>query len=411
MRWFEYPELMEEELMQLDEAQRPDVILTNFTSRNDYYQYMRDGMFYDLTDWFEQEAMYTDGQYYNAVLQAGQYKERQYIVPILFNISTIMGAGRIWNELGLHPEAAQDYEDILDALIYVQADQKIDQTACQFVEASPEYLPCILYSASGEQWIDYEKEAVHLDETVFRKMCIFYQYFVKEQLSEEDIIQGETLHWTNAKNLRIIRSICNEIQLNAFLGDMGCIVEGGGGFQPCLHSAAAQAWYYESRYRDMEEEFMLYALPSESGGTSAQISYFGAVMEGTAYPEAAFDFLHYLMDEEVPPFFGLSVNQENLLEQLDYMTTTSYHVRPGTQIVGSSGTVLDSKEDYIIQPMSEETKEKILKILDEIDHVSLPNWPVYAVLENELQDFAKGEISQEEAYQNTIDNLEEYRKN
>ena len=40
IRWYPYPEQMEEELKKTDLTQQPDVILSNFTSYADYYLYM-----------------------------------------------------------------------------------------------------------------------------------------------------------------------------------------------------------------------------------------------------------------------------------------------------------------------------------------------------------------------------------
>lgn len=408
LHWYEYPELMEADLEALDEADLPDLILSNFTSRNDYARYMAEGMFYDLTELCEQWEMYSGGSYYQSILHGGEYQDKQYILPILFNVDTVMGAKRYWAESGLYLNNTENMGEILDMLIDAQQEKSKDQTAVQFVEASPSYLPYILYGSSGEQWVDYENGTVNLDQTIFEKMCRFYTQFLNEQLKEEDIVSGEPLSWAKSKNLGIIMSINNDVQLDEYLEDMGCILEGGGAFKAHLHSAAAQAWYYESRYRDLGEDFVLAALPGKNGGTTAHISYFGAVLQTTKYPEAAFRFLRYLMDEEVPAFFGISINRENALKQMDYLTSTTYRLRPGTQIPLEDGRVPDSQADYVIQPMSGQTKEQLLSMIDEIETVSLPNWPVYAIIEKQLQSCAKGEIEPAEAYQNTLEGLKEY---
>lgn len=190
----------------------------------------------------------------------------------------------------------------------------------------------------------------------------------------------------------------SETYLDEFLGDIGCFVEGGSSRQINLHTAGAQAWYYGSRYQDVEEEFELYAIPSIKGGTTAHVNYFGAVLPSSDYPEAAFYFLKYLMDSEIDPFFGLSVNRELTEKQLDYYVNTTYLMRHGLKITLEDGELPDSPRDYVIQPMKEETKEKLLTIIDDIESVTLPSWPVYFIIDTQIQKYAKGESTLEDAY-------------
>ncbi|MBR6684077.1 MAG: extracellular solute-binding protein [Firmicutes bacterium] len=405
--WFEYEEYMKEALL-AEETEKPDLILATFASHEDYYLYMDQEMFYDLTALFDKNEIYTSGKYNTQVLSGGKLYDRQYIVPLLFNVDTIMGAESMWQDMSLHLEDAQTHSDIMDSLIYAQKQGEVEQVATQFAQATAFYLPYMLYQGSGEQWIDYENKTVNLDEDRFQRMCEFYQQYVREQIPESDIQQGEKIPWHKSKQLQVDLAIVNEVQLNDFLGEIGCFVEGGGAFQLLLHSAAAQAWYYESRYRDMEEEFQIIPLYGEDGGTTAHISYFGAVMRSSEHPEAAFQFLQFLMDAEVEPFFGLAINRENLEKQLEYLNTTAYELRPGLQMPLEDGEQPESPADYVVSPMSIETKEALEDMIDNIEAVTMPNWPVYMILQAELESYAKDEITMEEAYQNALSGLQAY---
>ena len=409
LHWYQYPEQMEADLESLSENEQPDLILTNFTSLNDYNRYVDQGLFYDLTDLFAMNEMYSGDQYYNQILRGGEYKQKQYIVPILFNIDTVMGAEQYWKDLGLYFENAERPSEVIDMLIYAQKSGQKEQTTAQFVDAGETYLPYILYDSVGESWVDYENQTVQLDEEYFAKMCTFYTQYVQEQLDEDEIVKGQKLNWSNSKHVDTIKMISNAVQVDEFLDEMGCILEGGGAFKAELHSAIAQAWYYESRYTDLGETFVIEALPGESGGTTAHISYFGAVMETTEYPQTSFAFLKYLMDEEIPAFFGISVNRENAMKQLDYVTSTTYRLRH-SMVPLEDGTIPDAASDYVMQPMSESTRDKLVSMIDNIDQVSLPNWPAYAILQEQLLSCAKEEISAEEAYQNALAGLEAYLK-
>lgn len=406
IHWYERSYEMEADLDKMDHSEWPDLILTTNTTTSDYYRYMEEEYFYDLTAFCEKE-IYTSEDYYERVINAGKHNEKQYIMPILFNIDTIMGSETMWKNLNLHVEGVEKYTEMIDALIYSQKQEEVEQLAVHFGSEAALYLPHALYSATGENWVDYANRKVTVDEAAFRKMGQFYEYFLEEQF-EEGVLKGEKIPWGKSKHMAVCMAIENEVQLDDFLNEIGCFIEGGGSFQTYLHSAIAQAWYYESRYRDMEQEFEVYTIPGIDGGTTAHVSYLGAVMNTSEYPRASFEFLKYLMDSEISAFFGLSVNRENTQKQLDYLTDTAYYLRPGLQIRLKDGTLADSAMDYLIQPMSQETRIKLEEYIDDIESVSLPNWPVYEILDTQLQRYAKGECSNEEAYQKAISELNNY---
>ena len=410
IHWYEYSEEMEADLEKLSDEDLPDLILAANTSSADYYRLMEEGYFYDLTKLFEQNEMYTKGEYYNTILSAGELNQKQYIVPILFSVDTIMGSAEKWEEIGLHMEDVETHSEFMELLLYLQQQDKVDQLVSQFVATSPTYLPQILYCASGEEWIDRESWTVNLDEDQFRRMATFYEQYLAEQFSEMPVA-GEKIPWAESKHVQMCMALGSESYLDEFLGDIGCFVEGGSSLQINLHTAGAQAWYYGSRYQDVEEEFELYAIPSIKGGTTAHVNYFGAVLPSSDYPEAAFYFLKYLMDSEIDPFFGLSVNKELTEKLLDYYVNTTYLMRHGLKITLEDGELPDSPRDYVIQPMKEETKEKLLAIIDDIESVTLPSWPVYFIIDTQMQKYAKGESTLEDAYQTAFTELELYAKN
>ena len=405
IHWFQWPEHLEEEL---EDDVQADVIISTFTSMNDYYLYMDRGMFYDLTPLFEQNEIYTSEKYYNQVLKGGELGQRQYIVPLLYNIDTIMGSEESLARAALHVQDVQNYQEFLDALLYAQNQNQVDQTVFQYNSISASYLPHMIYSAVGKKWIDYDNWSVNVDQETFTKMCSFYEEFLQEQFGEENILGGKELSWAESYEIQIKNSIMNDVQIDEFLPDFGAVMQGGGSFQTYLHSAAAQAWYYESRYDDLNESYVMRSIPNENGNVTAHISYFGAVMNSSDQLEEAFGFLKYLMDSEVEPFFGLSINKENTEKQLDYLTSTSYRIRPGLKVKLEDGKVPDSDGDYVIQPMSEDTRNVLETALAQIEWATLPNWPVYNLIYEQMLSCAKGELTSEEAYENVISGMNEY---
>ena len=87
----------------------------------------------------------------------------------------------------------------------------------------------------------------------------------------------------------------------------GCIILGEGAMQTCSNSVAAQAWYYESRYEDLEESFRLMAIPDENWNLTVHISFFGGGCKSTEDPELAFEFLKYLLNIKNPSSYWINL--------------------------------------------------------------------------------------------------------
>lgn len=407
LHWYRYPDELGNALLSADKSELPDLIITNYTSTADFYRYMKEGFFYNLTPYTEEEGLYTQQEYYNSVLEAGCLNGEQYILPIIFNIDTVMGNADNWQRLGLRFDTAQTHEEFLNLLLQAQREKQVKEVAGHFLTEIALYTPYILYDSAAEKWVDYETEEVQLDRSRFSKMAEFYRNFLEEQFDE--VKAGEDLSWAHTKHIETMLAVVGHAE--EYLDEKGCILEGGGAFQSTLHSAAAQAWYYESRYQDMGKSFALEAIPGKDQGVTAHVSYFGGVLSTTKYPQAAYDFLRYLMDAEFFCGFGLSVNRENTERILEELTGLEYELRYGLQSTQEDGTPYKTENDYTVHPMSEQTREKLEGMLERISSVSLPNWPVYEILWKQLESYGKGEISVEEAYETAYQQLEAYLKN
>ena len=119
LHWYSWPEEMEADLINLPESEMPDIVLADYETVKDYYLYMDQGVFYDITSYLEEYDMYSGESYYTQVLRGGELHERQYILPILFDVDTVMGSEQSWSEFALHLEEVQDYDEFLDAGISI----------------------------------------------------------------------------------------------------------------------------------------------------------------------------------------------------------------------------------------------------------------------------------------------------
>lgn len=406
LSWYQYPEQLEEALFTLDKSELPDLIITDFSSFGDFDRYMKQGIFYDLTPYTEEEGLYTEQKYYNTVLSAGKMDGKQYVLPLLFTVDTIMGSEENWARLDLHLENAETHEELMNALLHEQQEKEVEEVVGQWFAPVAYYTPGALYNGAGEKWVDYEKECVQLDQKRFYQMAEFYRNFLAEQFKE--VKSGERLSWAEAKHLESVRGKWGEI--DEYLTEKGCIIEGGASMPGLIHNAAAQAWYYENRFRDRKESFMLIPIPGQNQGVTAHVLHLGAVLSTCEKPQAAYHFLRYMMDAELFEVFGIPVNKERAEQMLTGLTELEYELRWGCQALQEDGSPYTSEDDYTLKPMSSETKAILHNMLENISSASLPRYPVYEILREQLESYAKGEISMEQAYEQAYNGLEIYLK-
>ena len=97
--YFEFPKDMELQLKEDRENHtEPDVVLwdnrrwggkVGTIDDENMFRLIADDWFYDLTDYMDSDGIYDSGEYYNEVLRAGRWKDRQYVVPFLFNMDDV----------------------------------------------------------------------------------------------------------------------------------------------------------------------------------------------------------------------------------------------------------------------------------------------------------------------------------
>lgn len=115
------------------------------------------------------------------------------------------------------------------------------------------------------------------------------------------------------------------------------------------------------------------------------------------------------MDEDWSYHFGMSINREANEKLLEDLAATEYHFYPGWQQY-IDDTTFDGR-DYLIHPLTQETKDHLLHMIDQISAVTLPNWPVYAILREQMESYSLGKIFLNEAYQKATEGIQEYIAN
>ena len=128
-------------------------------------------------------------------------------------------------------------------------------------------------------------------------------------------------------------------------------------------------------------------------------------MKDTAHPQEAYAFLKYLMDQPWHMHYDLSVNRAAAEAMLNELCQTEYQI---SQTRGYFSIETEETVDYIMKPMTEELKTQITAMLEQIDHITLPNWPVYEILMSSMESYIMGECTLEESCRMAEEGLDSY---
>ena len=393
------------------EGKLPDLIIEDSISFDDAYALLDADILLDLSSYVQEDGLYDSGEYYNEVLQGGQYKGQQMILPLSFNMNTIMSSAESLERYNIDLSEA----GLLDMLVQftsqlhmMQQEDPQQELLAQFVAAEGDFPIRILLAAGGGTLVDYEEKKVQLDPEFYKEMAEFYKQFAIQEMGSLDAVieQGTYLGLYQSVHGKRMGTA---MRFEDMYRNTAAFIEGGSCSNIFIHSFAAQANYYESVYTDVGEEFCLYGIPTygNSDEYTPMITSFGAIMANTEHPEAAYDFLKYMMDQPYFMHYELSVNRQATEEMLDQLSNTTYQL---SQMRGYFENMSDSELsiDYVMSPLTEDTKQKILYLLDNMGKATLSNWPVYQIVQENMLLYVLDKCSIEESYEKCRKELNEY---
>ena len=92
---------------------------------------------------------------------------------------------------------------------------------------------------------------------------------------------------------------------------------------------------------------------------------------------------------------------------MDQLSNTTYQL---SQMRGYFENISDSELsiDYVMSPLTEDTKQKILYLLDNMGKATLSNWPVYQIVQENMLLYVLDKCSIEESYEKCRKELNEY---
>ncbi|MBQ7015635.1 MAG: extracellular solute-binding protein [Firmicutes bacterium] len=412
----------------------PDVVIGDNT---DYayvlHSYIKEGMFEDLMPYFEEDEIYSSDEYVTEVLEGGRIGEAQLIFPLTFNMNMLFTSEERMREYGITLVDDMTYWEVLELFQNEwNADREDEYLLVQFTQLQGNDFPIVLFmSASGSKVIDYETSKIVLDYEEFEAWAHLYESYVcnEYQMNRQEIknfayqnqdiyIPVEESKLEMLRKLTIKQGAYNVFELTK--EKVYCWAEGGsqGGF---YHPFAVNTKYYESRATDDNEEFVLYAIPSvkSSNEYAAEIINFGAVLADGKRTEEAYEFVKAMADNEHWMHFDLSVNRKRIEQTLDDLSGSKYKLNlaiaeappiempeadiPNMEAEGYEANNWYGDEGYMMNPLSEESKQYLISMINHIGTANLPEFSLEKIMIDEIGEYIWGDTDTiEEAYDNTI---------
>ncbi len=428
--YFEFPEDMELQLKEDRENHtEPDVVLwdnrrwggkVGTIDDENMFRLIADDWFYDLTDYMDSDGIYDSGEYYNEVLRAGRWKDRQYVVPFLFNMDALYSSKEDLQYMGcqLNPSmtAAELLGQLMNGLDQMQdGDVVLDSMTTL---GGLHYICGMFWRSMAGGVVDYTQEAVNLDLDFFETYATFYRRLIEKdapgaiKILQERKRAGEEIADvglqadSSVMQDRCIVSIDPE-EIKDWFRAGGIHMENAG--DPLIyHSFIGQAMFLNSIYQDLGEEMVMSAVPQweNANAYTAWVHTTGAVMEGSRYPYAGYQLLHFLMDQEYEALYTISVNRGATQRMLDTLSETEYTLYVGAAFAWGD-VDLDKVATYEIRPLPGELREQIEYILDHIGAMVLIEDSIQRIPREHLLAYVMGEETVEEAYEGTVRGIQE----
>lgn len=405
----------------LEAGTGPDVIIGSIASENyDLLPYMEEGYFYDLTPFFEEDEILSGGDYVTPIMEAGQFHEQQLIFPLTFNMNLLMTSEENLQKNHFPISRDYTYNELVKTFIDAWSDSDRDADELLMLQYSDMWntFPYDFFSvASGRELKDINTKQLILDQKTFEDWAMLFEAYLEDdysmtraELKSLVAINNQHLDYKPSKTLAATNKATRKILGHFdFLHNQAVCITDGGMASFHLHSFAAQASYYESRFSDQGEEFLCIGVPMQQDPDyyAAQVTTFGAVTSDSNHAKEGYQFLKFLADSPRFMHFDLSVNKEQIDSTFDDLTSTYFDFYPAMgnfppeDVPEGQDWLGDA---YTIQPMTSATRDYLQSMIDHIGAVSLPNRERWKIIQEEIERYIYGDVNTlDEAYANVQD--------
>ncbi len=396
----------------------PDLVLLvkQFSAEapESWHSLLANGVFEDLSPYLQLDSQ----QYYETVLQSGQYEEQQYLVPFLFDLSGFVTSEEFLQEVGQAvPSEQASYEEILN--LFEQTCITLQQTPSKLALYEGTtiwdyYIMDVVTAAAG--YAGLEEKALISEETVIQTLELMREFLAQDwqlvpgymENSFEDNRKGDILY--NRFNFGPMYAQDPEYKREM----LGIMLGGGFGGHFACSSLIMQAYALQTYYGEMDEQVVVRGIPmvGAPGIYTANVTALGFSPVGSDNVAGAAACLQYLLDYDYPPEIGISVNRERVEEDLTMLcnATTELYIQPRYNPLADEAVQeeLFNQSKVLFDPMQEEVAQTLRELLDHIGGASLPYGRIMEGLKTRLEAYWNEEMSAQESARDICVMLNEF---
>lgn len=244
---------------------------------------MYNGIFTDISEFYDADETLGKEGLVTGVMDAGVMDGARYVLPLRYDYDVLLVDMDAIAEKEIDPAV---FEKGIDDL-YKLAEELQGEMAAYGLAAKPDY-------THASEYIDFQTENVQMSAQEFAELIQGY-YRTVELTNPED--HQEEGHYWGAHYFITKESFPGYYCSISSYITPGCIFSTTGypfmriGMQDMVDAAAA--------IKIMKQNVEMYPIRAADGRLIAEITYYGAVGSGCAYPEIAYEFLRLFFSEEL----------------------------------------------------------------------------------------------------------------
>ena len=281
----QYDEQLSAEIMS---GTGPDIIFPSEVIRMDLYKAMDNGAFLNLNAYLEKDETFRREDYVEAVLDAGRYNDRQYIMPLGFRFELMLAKSAKLDAIGFDWSKSTDLLGFMDEVLRC-APKAAESSAFESMFSCNQLL-YTFQKASGLALVDHENQLALLDKEGLRAFCEAYKrHYTEKDLGSFTLYGAQSLDDLIVGNyvFQFPWSLQETVLISSYLKGSG------GGYE-------------------------LGAIPNMSGGLTARVAQSVAIRAGSPNKLNAYNFIRLLLQPEFQSFsiavygLGFPVHKDSL---------------------------------------------------------------------------------------------------
>ena len=401
-------EMMRQIREQRQQGNAPDLALVlrkmEDAQGNSWRQWQEEDFFTDMAPYLN----IGEEQYYMPVISSGQYKEAQYLIPLLFNINGYITSEEFLKQAGQKvPPHSTSYEELLhlfqETCIALQGNT--DKVALYEGTIPWEYYILHVFNAAAS-YQNLETVNEISKETIMQMLEVMREFLKQNFQTIPDYEQK-----TYAENVNAVNALYDRFNFGPMYREdpeykrnmLGIMIDGGYGGSIISSSFIMQVYALQTYYHDMGEHLVMGGIPMENmaGRYAACVNVLGFCPTGADNYEGAGQVLQYLLEYTFPPEVGISVNKSIVETQLQALTQTEteLYIQPRYSPLATEEQAQEifNQSKVWFEPLDLLLADQLLDILNHIEGASLLYQAPMDVLGQGLEDYYNGNMNVEEA--------------